>query len=76
MFHTHLSAASAARYGVAIQADAVVVGEHRLILTLEAPDREHVQQYMTFFVRFGQTTVLSAVTADEALARGRCAESP
>ena len=45
----HISAATAARYGVAIQAEAVLDGEHRLLLVLEAASREQVERYVRFF---------------------------
>ena len=52
-FRSHLSAANAARHGVAIQAEAVIVGEHRLILTVEAAQARRSRRFMAFFARFG-----------------------
>lgn len=65
----HLSAAVAARYGVAIQAEAVLQEEPGQILILEAADRESVEAFMSFFTRWGEVRVLSACTAEEAVAR-------
>jgi hypothetical protein len=75
-FRGHMSAATAARHGVAIQAEAVIVGQHRLILTVEAARRESVEAFMAFFARFGAIYVLEATTAEDAVARGDCAGHP
>lgn len=72
-FRSHLSAANAARHGVAIQAEAVIVGEHRLILTVEAARRESVEAFLAFVGQFGAVQVLAAATAEDAVARGDCA---
>jgi hypothetical protein len=69
----HVSAATAARSGVAIQAEAVIDQEHGLILVLEAADREHVERFMAFFARFGSVQVLPASVSEAAVARGSCA---
>jgi hypothetical protein len=72
-FRTHLSAANAGRHGVAIQAEAVIVGQHRVILTVEASNRESVEAFMAFFSQYGETQVLEAATARDAVAHGYCA---
>jgi hypothetical protein len=58
---------------VAIQAEAVIVGEHCLILTVEAAGRESVEAFMAFLAQFGAIRVLEAATAEDAVARGDCA---
>jgi hypothetical protein len=58
---------------VAIQADAIIVGQHRMILTVEATCRQSVEAFMAFFSQFGETQVLEAVTAEDAVAHGSCA---
>ena len=68
----HISAATAARYGVAIQAEAVLDGEHRLLLVLEAASREQVERYVRFFQRFGSVEVWAASCSELAVARGGC----
>jgi hypothetical protein len=68
----HVSAATAARYGVAIQAEAVIDGEHRLILVLEAARREQVERFMRFFTRYGSVEVLAASDSETVVARGSC----
>jgi hypothetical protein len=68
----HVSAANAARYGVAIQAEAVLDGEHCLLLVVQAADREQVERFMAFFAGRGSVQVLPASSAEDAVARGGC----
>jgi hypothetical protein len=68
----HVSAATAAWYGVAIQAEAVLDGAHGLVLVLEAADRARVEAFMEFFARWGEVQVFPASPADEAVSRGGC----
>lgn len=72
----HVSAATAARYGIAIQAEAVIDGEHRMVLIVEAAERERVERFMAFFARYGDVQVLSASSGEEAVARGGCGLMP
>lgn len=67
-----VSAAAAARYGVAIQAEAVIDAERTVILILRAPDRERVEAFMRCFERFGDVEVRYASSAEEAVQRGGC----
>jgi hypothetical protein len=69
---SHVSASNAARYGVAIQAEAVLDGQHGLILIVRAPDRSRVEEFTAFFAHLGEVLILSASCADEAVARGGC----
>jgi hypothetical protein len=69
----HLSAATAARYGVAIQAEAVLDGAHELLLVVEAAERGQVERFMAVFARSGSVQVWPASSAEEAVARGGCA---
>lgn len=68
----HVSAATAARYGVAIQAEAVVDGKHRLILIVEAADQAQVERFMVFFARYGDVEVFPASCSEDAVAGGAC----
>jgi hypothetical protein len=69
---SHVSAATAARYGVTILAEAVPEGEHRLILILQAPHQEQVDGFLVFLTRYGTVTVQPAASSEAALARGGC----
>lgn len=67
----HVSAASAARFGVSIQAEALL-GAHCLLLVVEAADQTSVERFMAFFARFGSIKVLPAQSSESAVARGGC----
>jgi hypothetical protein len=68
----HISAAAAAHYGVAIQAEAVLE-EHSIYLILEAASQEQVERYMAYFLSLGTVRVRPAVSGEEAATRHGCA---
>ena len=71
----HISAASAARCGIVIQAEAVIDHEHRLLFVLEAANRESVECFLDFLLQFGDLQVLPASSAEQAAGRGGCGMS-
>ena len=68
----HISAATAARYGVAIQAEAVLE-EHAIYLVLQAASQEQVERYMAYFAPLGAVWVRPAVSGEVAVTRQGCA---
>jgi hypothetical protein len=72
---SHVSAATAAGYGVTILAEAVPDGEHGLILILQAAHQEQVDRFMAFFTRFGSVQVRPAWSSEATIARGGCTGS-
>ena len=73
---TRISAANAARHGVTIDAEALIDGEHRLILIVQAADREAVARFLAFLRRFGDLQIMAASTAEEATRRRGCDREP
>jgi hypothetical protein len=69
---SRVSAATAARYGVTIEAEALPEGEHCLLLVVEAPSRQSVERFLAFLARPGDLQVLPASSAEEAVERGGC----
>jgi hypothetical protein len=72
---SHVSAATAAEYGVTILAEAVPDGEHGLILILHAARQEQADRFMAFFTRFGSVRVRPARSSEATIARGGCTGS-
>ena len=68
----HISAATAAHFGVAIQAEAVL-DEHAIYLILQAARQEQVERYMAYFAPLGAVWVRPAVSGEEAVTRRGCA---
>lgn len=65
-----VSAAAAARCGVTIHAEALLDGEHLLLLVVQAASPQAVQRFLAFLP--GGLRVLPARTAEEAVQRGGC----
>ena len=75
---SRVSAAAAARYGVTIEAEALIDGEHLLLLVVQAASQEAVERFLAFLPGPGYLRVLPACSAEEAVQRGGCgpASSP
>src|SRR5260370_34171714 len=67
---SRVSAAAAARYGVTIEAEALIDGEHLLLLVVEAPSREAVERFLAFLPGPGDLRGLPTSTAEEAGRQG------
>jgi len=72
MLIDHLSPANASKYGIIIQAEAVIDGAHTLYMILEAPDQTNVRQFMEPFARAGTVEVLPASTCEAVVERKVC----
>ena len=69
---SRVSAATAARYGVTIEAEALIDAEHLLLLVVQAASPDAVERFLAFLPGPGCLRVLSACTAEEAVQRGCC----
>lgn len=68
----HLSPANAAKYGVRLHGEAVIKGQHTLILIAEAQDLEGLQRFMAPFHQAGEVEYLEASPCEEVVERGGC----
>ncbi len=66
---SRVSAGAAARHGVAIEAEALVDTEHRLLLVVHAADQRTVEEYLGFLRESGELEVLPASTVEGAVER-------
>ena len=69
---SRVSAATAARYGVTIEAEALIDGEHLLLLVVQAASQEAVERFLAFLPGPGCLRVLPACSAEDAVQRGGC----
>ena len=69
---SRVSAATAARYGVTIEAEALIDGEHLLLLVVQAASQEAVERFLAFLPGPGCLRILPACSAEEAVQRGGC----
>ncbi len=68
----HLSRANAARAGVHIEGEAVVSGDHTLVLIVEAAGEAAVRAFMAPFERAGSVEILAASSCARVVANGGC----
>jgi hypothetical protein len=69
---SHVSASTAARYGVTIYAEALIAGQHVLLLVVEAASHESVARFLASLPSPGDVQIRSACSAEEAVERGGC----
>jgi ribosomal protein L7Ae-like RNA K-turn-binding protein len=76
MLLEHLSKANARKYGIDLQGDAVLDGQHTLVLIAEAEDPQYVQDYMQPFAQAGTVEIMPASTCEAVVARQGCDPVP
>ncbi len=76
MLLQHLSKANARKFGVDLIGDAVLDGQHTLVLIAEAEDREYLENYMQPFAMAGSVEILAASTCEAVVERQGCDPVP
>lgn len=66
----HTSQAGADPFGVRIHGEAVLQGEHTLVMILEADSEEAVRQYAQPFAMVGSVDVRPALTCEQVVDQG------
>ncbi len=76
MLLQHLSKANVRKLGVDLLGDAVLDGQHTLVLIAEAEDREYLQNFMQPFAMAGSVEILPASTCEAVVERQGCDPVP
>jgi hypothetical protein len=76
MLLQHLTKANARKFGVDLIGDAVLDGQHALVLIAEAEDKEYLQNYMQPFAMAGSVDILPASTCEAVVERQGCDPVP
>ncbi len=72
MLLTHLSRMNARKFGVDLQGEAVLNGQHTLTLIMEAKDQASVEKFMQPFAQAGSVEIVPASSCEEVVARAGC----
>jgi uncharacterized protein with GYD domain len=72
MLGKHVTQTTADDFGVKIHADVVHPGEHRMMMVLEAPDRDPIDNYMAPFKMVGTVDVKEVVTCEQVVETATC----
>ena len=72
MLLTHLSKPNARKFGVDIHGEAVLDGQHTLVMILEADDPANVENFMQPFKMAGPVEVTPASECEAVVARAGC----
>ncbi len=69
---SHLSPANASKYGVKLEGEGVIDGQHTLYLILDAERQSQVENFMQPFAQAGPIEVLAASPCEAVVERGSC----
>lgn len=72
MLLSHISPLNARKFGVGIQGDAVLDGQHTFVLILEADDKARIEQFMQPFSMAGSVEIWPASTCESVVERTGC----
>ncbi len=72
MLLNHLSRMNARKYGVDLQGEAVLDGQHTLMLIMQAKDKESVEKFMQPFAQAGSVDITTASSCEAVVGRGGC----
>lgn len=73
MLLQHLSPLNAQSYGVHIAGEAVIRGQHSLVMVVDASDEGRLREFLQPFSQAGSVEILPAASCSEVVARGGCA---
>ncbi len=76
MLLQHLTQTNARKFGVDLLGDAVLDGQHTLVLIAEAEDKEYIQNFMQPFAMAGSVEIVPASTCEAVVARQGCDPVP
>jgi ribosomal protein L7Ae-like RNA K-turn-binding protein len=76
MLLQHLTKENARKFGVDLLGDAVLDGQHTLVLIAESEDREYLHNFMQPFAMAGSVEIIPASTCEAVVARQGCDPVP
>jgi hypothetical protein len=72
MLLSHLSPMNARKFGIDLQGDAVLDGQHTLVLIMEAQDKTQIENFMQPFKQAGSVEIWPASTCETVVERAGC----
>lgn len=72
MLLSHLSPMNARKFGVKIQGDAVLDGQHTFVLILESQEKSRVENFMQPFMQAGPVEIWPASLCEAVVERAGC----
>jgi Domain of unknown function (DUF3303) len=73
MLLSHISPMNArSKFGIGVQGDAVLDGQHTFVLILEAEDKSQIENFMAPFKQAGSVEIWPASQCEEVVERAGC----
>lgn len=76
MLLQHLSSTNARKFGVDLLGDAVLDGQHTLVVIAESEDRQYLVDFMQPFAQAGSVEIFPASTCEAVVERQGCDPVP
>jgi ribosomal protein L7Ae-like RNA K-turn-binding protein len=76
MLLQHLTKQNARKFGIDLLGDAVLDGQHTLVLIAESEDKQYVENFMQPFAMAGSVEIVNASTCEAVVARQGCDPVP
>lgn len=76
MLLQHLTKPNARKFGVDLLGDAVLDGQHTLVMIAETEDKEYLKNFMQPFAQAGSVEIVPASTCEAVVARLGCDPVP
>lgn len=72
MLLAHINPVNARKYGVELQGDAVLDGQHTFVLIVDAQEKEQVEKFMQPFTQAGPVEITPASSCETVVERAGC----
>jgi hypothetical protein len=76
MLLQHISKANARKFGLDLQGEAVLDGQHTFVLIIEAEEQAYIENFMQPFAQAGTVEIVPSSSCEAVVARGGCEPVP
>jgi len=76
MLLQHISKANARKFGLDLQGEAVLDGQHTFVLIIEAEEQAYIENFMQPFAQAGTVEIVPSSSCEAVVQRGGCEPVP
>jgi hypothetical protein len=76
MLLQHISKANARKFGLDLQGEAVLDGQHTFVLIIEAEEQAYIENFMQPFAQAGTVEIVPSSSCEAVVERGGCEPVP
>ncbi len=76
MLLQHISKANARKFGLDLQGEAVLDGQHTFVMIIEAEEQAYIENFMQPFAQAGTVEIVPSSSCEAVVQRGGCEPVP